>query len=166
MSFDLSGFDAEQVEDNKDFGPIPSGDYEAVISASENKENSKKTGTFLKVEFTIVSGPYANRKLWVNLNLNNPNEQAVKIAMGELKAICYAVGVLKPAASSDLHDIPMILKVGMKKRGDTGELENQIKGYKSKSGQAAPPSVPSAPQAQPPKPAPVAAGAGTAPWKR
>lgn len=129
---DLSGFNAEEVEPQRGFDPIPNGEYFAVITESEEKENAKKTGSYVKFTFEILEGEFKGRKLWVNLNLNNPNAQAVDIARQELSSICRAVGVMRPNDSSDLHDIPMLIKVKVVKRADTGELQNEIAGYKSK----------------------------------
>lgn len=162
MSVDLQGFDAATVEDaGGNFELLREGDYEAVITASEEKHNKAGTGRYLKLEFQIISGPAEKRKLWANINIDHPNEQTVKIARAELKRICYAVGVLKPNSSSDLHDIPMIIKVGYEKRKDTGEVQNRIKGYRSKSGQTS--------EAQPtkaPNPAPAPGTGAAPPWKR
>jgi len=66
------------------------------------------------------------------LNLDNPNATAVKIARGELSAICRAVGVMQPKDSVELHDLPLVILVKCKKRPDTDELQNEIKGYEQK----------------------------------
>lgn len=156
---DLSGFDADTTPDAGGFDPIPEGDYEAVISGSEEKPTKAGTGSYLKLEFTIISGEYERRKLWVQLNLNNPNEDAVRIARGELKRICHAVGKPRPTSSLDLHDIPLLIKVGLKRRDKndpTSDLQNVIKSYKAKA--AAP--------AKSATPAGVGAGQGSAPWAR
>jgi len=71
--------------------------------------------------------------LWARLNLNNPNATAVKIARGELSAICRAVGVLQPKDSVELHNIPLVIVVKLKKRQDTGDLVNEVKGYETKA---------------------------------
>ncbi len=66
---------------------------------------------------------------WVRLNLENPNATAVEIARRELSAICRSVGVLVPTDSTDLHNLPCMIHVRLKRRNDTGELQNEIKGY-------------------------------------
>ena len=73
-------------------------------------------------------------------------------ARSELSALCRAVGVLQPRDSVELHNIPLLLTVKLKKREDTGELTNEVKGYEPKA------SAGQAPQA------PVASN--TPPWKR
>ena len=125
----LAGFDASQVEPTTTFEPIPAGKYLAMITASEMKPNKAGTGSYLELVFTILEGEYKGQQLWARLNLDNPNELAVKIARAELSAICRAVGVLTPRDSVELHNLPLTVKVACKKRKDTGELVNTIKGY-------------------------------------
>ena len=56
----------------------------------------------------------------------------MKIAQADLSAICRAVGVMAPKDSVDLHNLPLVIQVGCKKRTDTGEITNEIKGYSKK----------------------------------
>ena len=128
----LNGFDANQVEPADDLEPIPTGKYVAVITDSEMKPTKSGTGNYLQLTFQIVEGEYANRLLWVRLNLDNPNATAVQIARRELSSICRSVGVLVPTDSADLHNLPCMIHVRVKRRSDTGELQNEIKGYSKK----------------------------------
>ena len=125
----LNGFDANTVEPSTDFDPIPAGKYLAVITDSEMKSTKSGTGSYLELTFQVIEGECKNRNLWARLNIDNPNALAVKIARGELSAICRAVGVMKPHDSLDLHDLPLVITVKCKKRADTGETTNEIKGY-------------------------------------
>jgi len=125
----LSGFDANQVEPTTPFDPVPAGKYLAVIVGSEMKPTKAQTGEYLELTFEIFEGEYKGRKLWARLNLKNPNETAVKIARAELSAICRAVGVLQPKDSVELHNLPLVISVKCVKRGDTGDISNEVKGY-------------------------------------
>ena len=129
---DLRGFDANQVEPSTDFEPIPAGKYPAVITESEMKPNKAGTGHYLQLVFEILDGAYKGRRLWARLNLDNPNALAVQIARAELSAVCRAVGVLAPNDSVDLHNLPLVIHVKCRKRDDTGEITNEIKGYAKK----------------------------------
>lgn len=151
---DLNGFDASQVEPSSSFEPIPAGQYLAVITGSEMKPNKAGTGQFLQLCFQIVDGQYKNRLLWTRLNLDNPNATAVQIARAELSAICRAVGVLAPRDSVELHDLPLVIHVRCKKRADTGEITNEVKGFAKKESPKPPPANPQ-PQAD-----------TTPPWRR
>lgn len=133
----LGGFDANKVEPAKAFDPVPAGEYTAAIIDSSMETNSKGTGEFLKLEFQILDGTHKGRKLYANLNLKNTNEEAVRIARAELSSICRATGILTPNDSVELHNLPMIIKVGMEKRKDTGEMQNRIKAYKPRKKQSA-----------------------------
>lgn len=128
----LTGFDANEVEPTTDFDPIPAGKYAAVITESECKPNKAGTGSYLQLTFQILDGEYKGRFVWARLNLDNPNATAVKIARGELSAICRAVGVLQPKDSTELHDLPLVISVKCKKRRDTDEVQNEIRGYAKK----------------------------------
>ena len=130
---DLGGFDANTVDPSVGFEPVPAGNYLAAITASEMKGTKKGDGHYLALEFQVIDGEFKGRKLYVNLNLDNPNRTAVEIARGELSAICRAVGVMVPKDSQELHNLPLQLTVGMEKRKDTGELQNKIKKYLPKN---------------------------------
>lgn len=149
----LQGFNANDVEPASEFEPIPAGRYEAVVVDSEMKPTKSGTGNYLQLTFQIIDGPFSNRLLWARLNLDNPNDQTRKIAQGELSAICRAVGVLAPNDSVDLHNLPLVIQVRCKKRTDTGEIVNEVKGYLKKE-------LPTVSA----KAAPVATS--TPPWKR
>ena len=156
---DLRGFDAQTVEPNDSFDPIPNGDYLCIITASEMKPTKAGDGAYLELELQVIEGPYQGRKLWDRLNLNNANETTVKIAKGTLSAICRAVGVLQPTDSCELHDLPLVAKVACRKRDDTEELTNVIKSYKQRDAVAVTP-------ASSPAPAKAVATSSTPPWKR
>ncbi len=147
----LNGFDANAVDPNFTFDPVPAGKYTAVITASEMKPTKKGTGQYLELTFQIIEGEHKGRSLWARLNLDNPDATAVRIARAELSAICRAVGVLAPKDSVELHNLPLTIKVGVKNRDDNGEPTNVIKGYEKKG--VAAPRV-------------AAATNGKAPWQR
>ena len=135
---DLKGFDARTVEPTADFDPLPAGKYVAAITESEMKPTKNGSGHYLQLTFTILEDEFKSRVLWARLNLENPNQTAVKIARAELSAVCHAVGVMQPRDSVELHNLPLVIAVGLKKRQDTGEMGNVIRGYAKKeaNGQA------------------------------
>ena len=122
-------FNANEVEPKLAFDPIPAGKYLALIINSEMKPTKTANGKFLELTFQIIDGPFKNRQVWSRLNLQNPSQQAVQIAQSELSAICRAVGVMTPNDSVELHNLPLVITVRCKKRSDTDELTNEIKGY-------------------------------------
>ncbi len=161
-----NGFDATQVEPTVDFEHVPAGRYIAEITDSDMRENSKGTGEYLWLEFTILDGPYAGRKLWAQVNLVNPSTQAVEIAQRELSAICHAVGKLRVQDSMELHNIPMEVNVKIKNDAEYGP-QNVIRGYKAINGRGNVASAPAA-AAAPSSPSPAKAGKDSKlpPWKQ
>lgn len=158
-------FDANDVVPSAGFEAIPAGKYRAVIEATEVKPTKAGTGKLLSITFVVLDGEYANRKLWSRLNLWNPNQQSVDIARSDLSAICRAVGVMKLQDTEQLHDLPLMINVKCKKREDTGEITNEIKGFEPVGGSAAAPK-PTAPKPSPSNPAAPSGTPKTAPWKR
>jgi hypothetical protein len=118
----LNGFNATEIEPTSNFEPLPANKYLAAITESEMKPTKSGNGSYLQLTFTVLEGEYKNRILWARLNLDNPNATAVKIARSELSAICHAVGVMQPRDSVELHNLPLMIAVKLKKRDDTGEL--------------------------------------------
>jgi len=151
----LNNFDANQVEPEVTRQPLPSGDYLAALIESEMKPTSNGKGKFLKLTFQVVDGDHKDRKIFDNLVLEHPNQETVRIARARLSAICRVIGVMAPKDSVELHNVPLVVKVGMKKRDDNGELANKVTGY-AKKGAAAPA----------PESAGAVAGGKTPPWKR
>ena len=154
----LNNFDANQVDPSVALDPLPAGKYIAVVSESELKPTKAGGGKYLQLTFQIIEGEHKGRLVWARLNLENKSEMTVKIARGELSAVCRAVGVMQPRDSVELHNVPLEINVGLKKRDDNGEFTNVIKGYAKKGGSGG---VTTAPR--------PAAGAGpgsTPPWKR
>jgi hypothetical protein len=143
-------FNAHEVEPSVAFEAVPAGKYIAVIVDSEMKQTKSGNGNYLELTFEITEGEYKGRKVWARLNIDNPNADAVKIARGELSAICRAVNVMTPNDSVDLHNLPLEITVKCKKRDDSDEISNEIKGYAAKANAA----TPSQPQQQ------------SAPWRR
>ncbi|MGD9692364.1 MAG: DUF669 domain-containing protein [Phycisphaerales bacterium] len=156
----LNNFDANQVDPSVALEPIPAGRYAAVITDSEYKPTKSGAGKYLQLTLQILDGEHKGRLVWARLNLENSNATTVKIARGELSAICRAVGVMQPRDSIELHNIPLEITVGLKKRDDNGEFTNVIKGYARKGAPGTAANGATAPR-------PATAGAGsTPPWKR
>ena len=148
----LNGFNANDVEPTTAPDPLPAGKYVAAITASEMKPTKAGDASYLQLEFTVVEGDCQNRKVWDRLCINHPNNLTQRIAQGNLSAICRAVGVMQPKDSVELHNIPLVITVKCKKRDDTGEITNEIRGYEAKAAASQPQQAP--------------AGDSTPPWKR
>ena len=134
----LNNFNANEVEPTTDFDPIPAGTYVAMITDSQMKPTKNGSGEYLELSFQVLEGDYKNRLLWARLCLNHSKDITAKIARGHLAAICRAVGVLTPRDSAELHNLPLVVKVVLKKRKDNGELTNEIKSFSARQTRTAP----------------------------
>lgn len=157
MTVKLAGYNAEEHKPMETFDAIPAGEYRAIATNSEMKATKQGDGMYLQIEWELLDEPYRGRKLWSRLNLENKNETAVKIAQQELSSICRAVGVLRPSDSAELHNKPVLLKVGVEIRKDTQEQSNRIKNYSA--------IAPANANAATPPPA-AAATSGKPPWRK
>jgi hypothetical protein len=157
----LGNFNAHDVEPIAPYETLPAGKYLAAVTNSQMKPTAKGDGSYLEIELTVLDGEHKDRKVWDRLCTNHPNATTVKIARSKLSAICHAVGVMQPRDSVELHNIPLVVTVKVKRRKDNDELANEIKGYEPKAAiSAAKPTTanPAAPQAP--------AVSNTPPWKR
>ncbi len=145
--FGIDGsFDVEK-EAQDDFSAIPAGKYRAIIADSEQRTTKAGTGSYLKLKLQVVDGPYENRIVWANLNLDNPSADAVRIARQDLAQICQAVGLSDvPENTEALHDVPLGIIVAV--RQYNGQDQNEVKGYAS----LRPKTTPKAPPSRPPAP--------------
>ena len=106
-------FNANDHEPSTKYEPIPEGIYQAVIDMTEMKATKSGNGEYLQIKWTIIEGEQKGRTVTDRLNLDNPNEKAVKIANSTLSAICRAVEHMKLNDHEEL-------------RGHTAEIEVYI----------------------------------------
>lgn len=157
---------AEAQKDN--YSPIPAGTYIAQINRSEVKSTKAGTGSYLSLGFQIIDGEYANRVIFQNITLANPNQVAAQIGREQLAQLAGACGIYQLGDSQELHGIPMQIRVGIEV-DKTGQYEpsNNIKKFMALQGQA--PSVQAPVQQQPQGFAPqtpVTQAAKPHPWVR
>lgn len=132
MAGNLAGYNANDYEPAGEFQPIPEGEYRACITESAFESTKKGDGNFLKLTVQVIDGPFTGRTVFDRLNLDNPSDQAVQIAKAQLSAICRAVGKMSPEDSADLHNIPFMVKLGV--RPHDGKVYNEVKSYKAVGG--------------------------------
>lgn len=155
----IGNFNAANVAPSQDIGPIPAGEYVAQITDSDMKPTKRGDGHYAELAYEITAGEFKGRKVWVRLNLDNPNQQAVDIAQKQLSAICHATGVMQINDTNQLHYKPHVIRVeyvkadGIKSQKDS----NEVKAWKKLDGAA---------QAAAPAPAPAASATAAPPWAR
>lgn len=112
------------------FSPVPRGNYAAKCVKTSLHDTKSKDGKYLKCEWEILKGEYKGRKIFNNINIENPNSQAEEIAEKEIASMCDAIGI-RPSKfdnSEMIHGIPIEIEVGIQDSENYGP-QNTIKGY-------------------------------------
>ena len=120
----LQAFNAQQFDPTQGGGSLPVGRHPCIIESSEVKANKANDGGYLQLNVKLIDGPQTGATGAYRLNLYHSNPQTAEIAHRQLSAICHCVGVFNVQDSSQLHNIPFIIEVGLQK----GEEAAQ-KGY-------------------------------------
>lgn len=127
-------FNANDVDPSTTFEVKQPGWYKVFISDTEEKETSAGDGMYVAFTYNFVDG---GGSIWDNLNLRNKSEKAMEIAYRNLSAICHAVGKTTIRDTSELHNIPLDIKVDiepavMKPDGTVQYKEkNKITGWRA-----------------------------------
>lgn len=133
---------------NTEYTPLPAGEYIVAVTSSTgpfaskraNPNNPNEFGQFLKLEFTVIEGQYANRKLWMNNNIlvypKSSSEDDIRkaqtsIAMGakEREVILASLGKTAITAAEELIGATIKVKVVVVKDAfkEDGSMKNEIK---------------------------------------
>lgn len=166
--FAENNFNADDVEPSS-FGPIPAGDYKAMLQAMETKTTKNGDGKYIAATFQIIEGECEGRLIWANYNIENASEKAVQIGKSELADFLRAVDNPRPKSTQELLEppTPFILKVGIDKNDPE---RNRVKGYASVNGktqETAPRTQPSTGSTQESAaPTDESAPKKRAPWKK
>lgn len=143
-------FNARNVAPELPRDPIPAGVYLAHIIESDVVA-TKTGGQMLKLTHEIIDGPCKGRRVWSNINVQNPSAEAERIGQAQLSALCHAVNVLDltRCGSEGLHMIPLRMRVSIRpagpdKQGVPRDAQNEVKGYEAATGAPAPAAAQSA----------------------
>ena len=145
FDFDVSTYEAPK---RTSFGPLPPGDYNAMIIDSQMRITKAGTGEYLELTIQIIDGAHSGRSIWERLNVVNANKVAEEIARSQLSGIKAACNIDKLDASEQLHNVPFVMWLDIDRRDPT---RNKIMGYTS--------------MAKTPR-ATVAVTSGKKPWER
>lgn len=132
MAFLDIQFDQDEIVNagKSDFDPIPAGTYTAEITRSEIKENNSGSGNRLSLGLKIIDGEYAGRMIFQDITLRNQNPVAQQIGRKQMAQLVGACGRSSVQDSSDLHGIPMEIKVAIR-IDKTGQYDpsNEVKKF-------------------------------------
>ena len=147
------------VGNGGNFDPLPAGWYSAAISQSELKDTKAGNGQYIKLRYDITGPTHQGRVVFGNLNIKNPNPKAEEIGRQQLGEIMRAIGLAKVTDTDQLIGGQIAIKLEVKQDPQYG-ASNEVKGFKSVSGSAAPA------VSMPASEAPVASAKAAPPWSK
>jgi hypothetical protein len=173
-------FDPAAVPESErgEFAPMPNGWQPMQIIESDVVDIAR--GNMLKLTFEIVSGPFANRRVWGQYCIRHESEQAQAIAQRALADMFNATGTPPTEESEDLHFKPFMGRLRLIPAEGEFKAKNEVAAFKPMPGVlAAPPAQKTggfgskpATAARPPatvtsgRPPAAGGGGGGAPWRR
>ncbi len=155
-------YNADDLPDDDGFSLITPGKYAAEIIDSEMKDTSsggKQLSLKCKLLDVEENKTFKNRTVFANLNVVNKNERAVQISQAQLKKIMKAFGLKKVRDSTELHNKPLMIKIGIDKASDEDKANGYDDRNKVKDFGPYKPGAATGPAA-----AGGSAGGGSAPW--
>lgn len=146
-------------ESTKSYDLLPPGWYDAAVAGAELRD-TKSGGQMIAVKYSILGPTHQGRLVWGNVNIRNANPKAEEIGRQQLGDIMRATGLARVTDTDQLIGLTMGIKVAIRESEQYGN-SNEVKGWRSIQGSAAP-----APSFVPPS-APAATPAGKQPpWAR
>jgi hypothetical protein len=161
MAFLEESFDVNELpQGTSNFEPLPEGWYTATITQAELKDTKAGNGQYIKLRYDITGPSHQGRVVFGNLNIKNPSAKAEEIGRQHLGMIMRAIGLAKVTDTDQLIGSQICIKLEIKDDDQYGS-SNEIKGFKSVSGSAAPAASPASPAAAAP-----AATKAAPPWAK
>ena len=131
-------FNPLSVEPQDDITFIKPGKYSVLIEKAEVKITNKRTGHLISLQMQVLDeGPFKGRKVFDNINIQNPSTQCVEIGMRTLAALAQAIGIVAVEDTSQLLNQVVVAHVKVK------DEQNSVRTYSAAgNAQAMPPAAP------------------------
>jgi hypothetical protein len=174
--FGPDGFDATTAPARQSFEAIPPGPYTVLFDKAEIKPTKSGNGHYVEVQMSVIGGPFANRKLWDRINVDNPSAKCVEIGMAAMGQLATAIGLVRVRSTDEIIGKMCLVKVKVK--NDSNEIAKYEPLGGAGPGAPANPTprpsapvngtAPPAPQPNAPSPSPGGASGvnGKTPWDR
>ena len=157
--------DTLPVGNTGNFEPLPEGWYNATITGAEVKPTKAGDGKYIAAKYTITGPTHQGRVVFGNLNIKNPNQKAEEIGRQQLGDIMRAIGLAKVTDTDQLIGNSLSIKLDVKQDAQYG-ASNEVKGFKSMSGSAAPAAAAVPPFVKQAEAAQAATAKAAPPWAK
>lgn len=122
-------FNCNEAPEPVDFSPMPI-NTECImeIIASEIGAANEKGTQQLQLTFKVVDGEFKGREIneWYSI-ICPISQQAVEISQRAIRQICESIGLVSFTQTEELHNKPMIVRVGHKEANADGDVYNRVK---------------------------------------
>lgn len=110
------------------FEPLPAGTYRVTVFESEKRRNKKDNGNYVVLNMQVVSGDYKGRRVRQFFNVEHDDEATEARGKADFEKVLFAVNVLKPDDTSQVHGIPMLVRIAIKDDPQFGK-QNVVRDY-------------------------------------
>jgi hypothetical protein len=132
MSHSLFGIDVDwSTIKDVGFQPLPPGNYAAKISSSELRPTKDGTGSYVRVELTLMGGKgVKGRKVIDMFNIKNKNENTVMIGLRNFKKLSELLNKNPDDMKDTSELVGEVVGVNLRVDPDKGFGEqNKVKNY-------------------------------------
>lgn len=138
MAFLDIAIDINEIpESTNSYELLPPGWYDATVAGAELRD-TKNGGQMIAVKYSILGPTHQGRLVWGNINIRNANPKAEEIGRQQLGDIMRATGLARVTDTDQLIGLAMGIKVAIREAQNGYEAQNEVKGWKSTQGSAAP----------------------------
>lgn len=124
----MSYFDTKEEKVLDDFDNIPAGTYRVIVMDAEEKDTKAGNGKYVSTTLEVTSGKQSGRKIFVNHNIVNPNNQAQEIGRSNFAKFVTACGKVAIDDPSDLMGNSLSITTRLKKNKQ-GSIEVAVSKY-------------------------------------
>ena len=139
MAFLGQEFDVNSLpQSESNFDTLPAGWYDVNITGAELKATKDGTGSYINVKYAVTGPTHQGRVVFGMLNLKNKNPKAEEIGRQQLGELMRACGLARVTDSDQLIGGRCSIKLAIRAADGQYEAQNEVKGWKSITGSAAP----------------------------
>jgi hypothetical protein len=131
----IQQFNARNFDPEQGVGGFPIGNHLIKNIASEVKATKAGDGGYLQFTGQILDGEHAGTTGAIRINLYSASPDAARIAHGQFSAMCHVCNVMDVQDSSQLHEIPYRIEVGLQKEPNPNKY-TEVKKFYDVNGQA------------------------------
>ncbi len=108
---------------------LPAAAYQGRVIDTQWRTPRSSDGKFLQAGIQITEGEHEGRIVFARFHLKSAVAATVLIAQRELASLCAALGIGALKDSEQLHDKPLTVVLGVKRRDGVGDLVNCVTAF-------------------------------------